>query len=113
MAKARRRSPSGTVSYSHREDYRGHELETDCTAAYDYEPGEKGVRYGDNACPGSDPEITSLVVTVDATGEDITDEADLDSIKDSILEEIGSSDAGDDDDSAYEDARDRRLMGED
>ena len=45
--------------------------------------------------------------------KDITDEADLDSIKDSIIEEIGSSDAGDDDDRAYEDAKDRRLMGED
>ena len=107
-----RSSTTTTVSYTHREEYRGHELETDCTATVTIEPGEREIRYGDSACPGSDPEVTIDSVVVDATGEDITDEADPDSIREAALENY-SDDPGDDDDRAYEEMKDRRLMGDD
>lgn len=93
-----------TTSYTHRETYRGAEVEIDCTVDYDIEPGEKAIRYGDNACPGSDPEVTINTVTVDATGEDITDECDLDALADDIVEEVGRDEAA-----AREDAEERRA----
>jgi hypothetical protein len=109
----RKRNTNQTTSYSHVEQYRGHELETPCTVVYDVEPGEKAVRCGDNACPGADPDCEIFSVTIDATGEDITDEADLDAIKDSILEDYAASEAGDDDDRAYDEMKDRLACGED
>lgn len=56
-----------------------------CTATYDYEPGERATRHD----PGCDAEVSILAVTVDATGEDVTDEVDLDSLADAIRESVG------------------------
>ena len=83
------------------------------TVTYEFEGGERAIMYGDNACPGSDPEVTIGTVTVVSTGEDVTDQADLDTLRDDIIEEIGASDAADDDDRKFDEMRDRRLMGED
>lgn len=74
------------------------------TVTYEFEPGEKSIMYGDNACPGSAPEVTISTVIVDETGEDVTEQAALDSLSETIAESLA-----DDEDAAREDAAERRA----
>lgn len=74
------------------------------TVTYEFEPGEKAIMYGDNACPGSAPEVAISTVTVDETGEDVTDQADLASLAETIAESLA-----DEEDAAREDAAERRA----
>jgi hypothetical protein len=87
----RHRRSNRETSYTVTETYHGHELETECTVEYDLEPGERAIMYGDSACPGSNPEVQVVTVVVDATGEDITAQCDLDEIAEDILIEVGES----------------------
>ena len=107
MSRTRRRSANRETSYTLRETYHGHELETECVVEFDLIPGERAIRYGDNACPGSDPEVQVITVRVEETGEDVTDQCDLDSIAEDILIDVGESER-DAMEAAAEDAADAR-----
>jgi len=108
MSRTRRRQRSNReTSYTVAETYHGHELETECVAEYDLIPGERAIMYGDNACPGSDPEVQVTRVTVEATGEDVTEAVDLDGLAEDILIEVGESER-DAREAAAEDAADAR-----
>jgi hypothetical protein len=74
-------------------------------------PGEREVRWGDNACPGCGPEI-EILSALDDDGTDWTEEIEGDKdwmseIEDKAVE--AASDDGDDDDRAYDEERDRRA----
>jgi hypothetical protein len=74
-------------------------------------PGEREVRWGDNACPGCGPEI-EILSALDDDGKDWTEEIEGDREWLSEIEEKAveaASDDGDDDDRAYDDMRDRRA----
>jgi hypothetical protein len=79
--------------------FHGHELETPCTVEYEFEPGEKEIRYGDNAYPGCDPTVSVDRVTIDATGEDITQEITQD--EDEEIKELIILDKSEPEDEGY------------
>jgi hypothetical protein len=80
-----RRNRNRTISYTLNETFHGHELETECTVEFEVEPGEPTVMWGDNAHPGSDPSVLIYKVTVDDTGEIVTD-YDADAVSEHILD---------------------------
>lgn len=49
----------------------GQALEVEVVVEYTYDPGEKEIRYGDNAQPGCDPSVEIDSPVVKATGEAI------------------------------------------
>jgi hypothetical protein len=67
----------------------GQTIEVPIEVTYTVEPGEKEIRYGDNATPGSDPEVTIEEVYVPASGEHLSltkDEIEL--LEDAILDDL-------------------------
>jgi hypothetical protein len=105
MARTRRRND--TFAFTWATTVYGQELEVECVAEYDLIPGERAIRYGDNACPGSDAEVQVTSVRVEETGEDVTALVDLDSLAEDILLEVGESER-DAREAAAEDAADAR-----
>lgn len=87
-------------------------VERECVIEYDYEPGERATRHE----PGCDATVSILAVYVAGTVEDVSAKVaarDLVRLMDDIAEWRAESDASDDDDRRYEDAKDRRLFGRD
>ena len=74
----------------------GEEVEFNVTVDYDFEPGEREIKWGENACPGSDPFVTIDSVVVTSTGEsiDLTDD-ETDTIREAIIEDKASDDGRD------------------
>jgi hypothetical protein len=66
----------------------GQTIEVEIVVDYDFEPGEREIRYGDSACPGCDPLVTIDGVTVKTTGESLAlTQDEIDAITDAIIEE--------------------------
>jgi hypothetical protein len=66
----------------------GQTIEVPIEVTYSYEPGEKPIRYGDNANPGCDAAVTIEEVYVPANGEHLSlTQDEIDCITDAIIEE--------------------------
>lgn len=88
-----------TMSYTHRQEYRGVEIEVDCTVEFEVSGRHVPMRWGpDGGSPEEFPDVDVLAVTVDATGEDITSEVDMDRVTDLINDQLGDIER----DSAYD-----------
>jgi outer membrane translocation and assembly module TamA len=67
----------------------GQVLEVPIEVTYSVEPGEKEIRYGDNATPGCAATVTIEEVYVPASGEHLSlTEHEADCIKDAILDDL-------------------------
>lgn len=103
-------SRNGSTSWTRKETWHGHELETECTVSYSVSGRHRPMRWGpDGGSPEEFPEVEIDSVTIDATGEDIQgelDESEIDAIEEEIL---SGCDDGDDDDRRYDEMRDRRM----
>lgn len=95
----------------------GHDLEVEITVVFELEPGEKPIRYGDNACEGCDASVEILAAYVTKTGEPITlTDSEENGIKDDIIEGAERNAASGRYDAMErkgEAARDERMFGRD